>query len=320
VAELWRHGFPLPGKTEALARQVEAWGYDGLLLADSQNLVGDVYVELALAARATSTLRLGPGVTNPVTRHLAVTAGAVATLQAESGGRALLGFARGDSAVLQLGLPQATTAALARDVATLRGLLRGESTDAGRLNWLDPAIAPVEVDVAATGPRTIAAAVSSADRVSLNLSAEPERLRAALGAARAAGAQHVGAYVNVAVADDPAVARELVRGSAAIFAHFSSEHLDSVPEADREVIEHVGRDYDEARHGESVARQATLLPDDFLDRFAVVGTPDTVRDRLRELLALGLDHLVLVPGSRDTAAGDLARSDDLLAALLPDLR
>jgi hypothetical protein len=43
--------------------------------------------EGALAARATERLRLGPAVTNPVTRHPAVTAAAVATLQVESEGR-----------------------------------------------------------------------------------------------------------------------------------------------------------------------------------------------------------------------------------------
>jgi len=63
-------------------------------------------VELALAARATERLRLGPAVTNPVTRHPAVTAAAVATLQVESEGRAVVVFGRGDLAVLQLGIPR----------------------------------------------------------------------------------------------------------------------------------------------------------------------------------------------------------------------
>ena len=63
-------------------------------------------MELALAARATERLGLGPAVTNPVTRHPAVTAAAVATLQVESEGRAVVVFGRGDSAVLQLGIPR----------------------------------------------------------------------------------------------------------------------------------------------------------------------------------------------------------------------
>jgi 5,10-methylenetetrahydromethanopterin reductase len=320
VTELWLHGFPVIGASAELARRAEAWGYDGLLLADSQNLQGDVYVGLAQAAAATSTLRVGTGVTNPLTRHPAVTASAIATIHAESGGRALLGIARGDSAVTQIGMAAATPDELATHVTRLRALLRGEATDAGRLSWLDPALPPVAVDVAATGPRTIAAGAATADRVTLSVGAEPERLAQAIAAARAAGPASVGAYVNVGCAADPAVARALVRGSAAIFAHFSSQRPDAVPAADREVIEHVGRDYDESRHGQSVARHATELPGDFLDRFAVVGTPATVRDRLAGLLALGLDHLVLVPGSKDADPAALAHSGDLVGAVLRDVR
>jgi alkanesulfonate monooxygenase SsuD/methylene tetrahydromethanopterin reductase-like flavin-dependent oxidoreductase (luciferase family) len=96
------------------------------MLADSENLVGDPYVELALAARDTTRLRLAVAVTNPVTRHPAVTASAIATLQIESGGRAVLVLGRGDSAVLQLGMRPATTAQLERAVGDVRAFLRGE--------------------------------------------------------------------------------------------------------------------------------------------------------------------------------------------------
>src|SRR5437879_5575687 len=101
--QIWLHAFSFPHRVAAMARQAEEWGFTGLLLADSQNLNADIWVELALAGAATSRLRLGPGVTNPVTRHPAVTASAAATLQAETGGRAVLGFGRGDSALTQIG-------------------------------------------------------------------------------------------------------------------------------------------------------------------------------------------------------------------------
>src|SRR5205085_11978030 len=97
------HTFSFPGKVVELARKADAWGFTGMLLADSQNLNADIWVELALAGAATSRLRLGPGVTNTVTRHLAVSASAACTLQAESGGRAMLGLGRGDSALAQIG-------------------------------------------------------------------------------------------------------------------------------------------------------------------------------------------------------------------------
>src|SRR3984957_19468119 len=95
--EFWLHGFAVPGRVAETARRAEAWGFAGLLLADSQNLTADIWVELCLAAAATSRLRIGPGVTNPITRHIAVTAAAAATLQHESNGRVSLGVGQGDS-------------------------------------------------------------------------------------------------------------------------------------------------------------------------------------------------------------------------------
>jgi 5,10-methylenetetrahydromethanopterin reductase len=158
--EIWLHGFPVPRHAAALAMEAEERGFDGLMLADSENLVGDPYVELALAARDTTRLRLAVAVTNPVTRHPAVTASAIATLQIESGGRAVLVLGRGDSAVLQLGIRPATTAQLERAVGDIRAFLRGEDVPTAtgaraRMAWIAPfAPAEVPVSVAATGPAT----------------------------------------------------------------------------------------------------------------------------------------------------------------------
>ena len=67
--EFWLFSRPRLEEVERDAARAEALGFDGLTLIDSQNLVPDTYVALALAARATTRLRLGTGVTNPVTRQ-----------------------------------------------------------------------------------------------------------------------------------------------------------------------------------------------------------------------------------------------------------
>ena len=85
AGQVWMHGFPVPGRTAHLARQAEDLGFDGLLLADSQNLVGDPFVELGVAAGATSRIGLGTGIVNLVTRHPAVVAAAITSVQVESG-------------------------------------------------------------------------------------------------------------------------------------------------------------------------------------------------------------------------------------------
>src|SRR5262245_18164727 len=96
----------------ALALDAEELGYDGIWIADSQSVFRDGYLALAASALQTSRMVLATGVTNPVTRHPATIAGAVATLDELSGGRAVLGIGVGESAVRTVGLRPARLARL----------------------------------------------------------------------------------------------------------------------------------------------------------------------------------------------------------------
>src|SRR5260370_23862696 len=69
AVELWTLGLPLPRYAALQAERAEAGGWDGILFPDSQNLAGDVYVALALAATATGRLGRRNGVANPYTPH-----------------------------------------------------------------------------------------------------------------------------------------------------------------------------------------------------------------------------------------------------------
>ena len=335
--QVWMHGFGVPGRTADLARQAEDLGFDGLLLADSQNLVGDPFVELGVAAGATGRIGLGTGVVNLVTRHPAVVAAAIASVQVESRGRAVLGVGRGDSSLAQLGLAPPPAARLRDLVAQVRGYLRGEEVTAGgttsRIGWIAGTGLPaVPVEVAATGPRTIAFAATLADRVMFTGGAEPSRVAWALSVARRARAAagldpaglSMGAYLNVGCDPDLSEACALVRGSTAIFAHFSSlpgasTHGFSPPDA--ATIRQVGTVYDETRHGLTHAAHTAVLDDPFVARFAVVGSAERCLTRLRQLIALGLDRIVMVPGSRDSDPARLARSNERFAReVLPALR
>lgn len=307
--EVWLHAFAFAGRVAPLARRAEALGFDGLAVADSQCLNADVWVELALAAAATERIGLGPGVTNPATRHLAVTASAAATLQAETGGRTVLGIGRGDSALTQLGRRPVPTAELERALGALQGYLAGEPVELDgattRIGWIADDGAPkVPLAVAATGPHVIAAAARHAERIDLTVGAEPERLGWAVEQARAAAgdrAPSLGAFLNVAVHPDAAVARDLVRGSTAIFARFATEGApaDGLSDVTRAGIDALASDYDESRHGQGAAPHARALGDDFVDRFAVAGTAEEVAERLRAIAALGIERVVVVPGSLD---------------------
>jgi 5,10-methylenetetrahydromethanopterin reductase len=327
--EIWLHAFAIPGQVAATARAAEEWGFAGLLVADSQNLTADIWVELALAGAATSRLRVGPGVTNPVTRHVAVTASAAATLQAETGGRCTLGFAQGDSALSQVGLKRLSVQRFERELANLQGLLRGESVplngDACAIRWLAGVDLPkVPVHAAATGPRTIAAAARHADGVDLTLGAEPDRLRWGIELTRSAGPAglSVGAYVNVAVDPDAGRARDLVRGSTATFARFSapSRRSAQLSQATRRGVSRAAGGYEEARHGDATAPGARQLDDEFIDRFAVCGPAAIVVGRLRQIEACGIDRLIVVPASLDTPGGVTGQINERFATeVLPAL-
>lgn len=109
-----------------IAVMAEELGYDFCLLAD-EGFMPDVYVALGAIAQHTQRMRLGP-VTNGYTRHPAVTANAVATLDDLSGGRALATLVAGGSMVLNpMGIPREAPLTVMREtVAILRALWRGE--------------------------------------------------------------------------------------------------------------------------------------------------------------------------------------------------
>ena len=350
--ELWTLGVGLPGMAARHAARAEQAGWDGFAVVDSQNLSGDVYVALALAAQVTTTLRLAPGVTNPYTRDAAVTACAIATVQAESGGRAVLGIGRGDSSLAHLGLAPAPVEVFERYLARVQGYLRGDelpfevSADVApvgslgladapttsRLAWLNPAIPKVPVAAAATGPRVIAAAARHADRITFAVGAGTERLAWAIETARSARAAEglpvdtlsLGAYVNVVVHPDRDVAFGLASGGLASFARFSVMHgtaTGPVSDEQRDVLRRVHEAYDMTRHTRAGTPQAGELTADFAADFAVLGPADQCLPRLRALAALGLDHLMVIGPSagadRNEAAAAVARFE---AEVLPGLR
>jgi 5,10-methylenetetrahydromethanopterin reductase len=302
-----------PGCTARLAREIEALGFDLLLCPDTQNLGPDPIGQLSLAAHSTTRLRLGTGVTNPFTRDVAVTATAFATLQAESGGRAICGIGRGDSSAAHIGRRSATTAELSRFVERLRAYQRGETVDrdgtASRLRWLDPAeIAPVPIDVACTGPKTIEMAVDVADRVSFAVGSAPERIEWALGVARARLAAtgrprdslRIGAYVNLVCDPDERRAIQLGRMISGMVAHFAGMKdapLDHLPPRLRAVAEVMQSGYDMQRHAQESGSHLQAVPDDFVEWFSICGPPQKCRARLRELVDLGLDHVYQLGGS-----------------------
>src|SRR5216683_2714477 len=322
MVQFWLGTFPVPGRIAEIATMAERDGWDGLAFTDSQNLGGDTFAALAIAAQCTYQITLATGATNAVTRHPAVIASAIATIQAESGGRAWLGIARGDSAMAYIGRKPQPLDEFGQALEQIQTYLRGESVDfdgyASQIKWIAQAELPkVNLSVAATGPNVIRLAARVADGITFSVGADPNRLKASIDLARQTRVEHnlpplkLGAYLNCVAHPDIRVARELVRGRLGVYARFSTMDRNvrnSLSEADRKVAEDLVSTYDMQAHATSGARHEAALADDFVDRFGIVGPSEHVAARLSALVRLGLDHIVVVGHSRNTPPDVFAES------------
>ena len=327
MTRFFLRSYAMPDEVEAEAAAAEDDGWDGLLFQDSQNLTPDITVAMTLAARATDRLLVGTAVTNLVTRNPAVVASMFATLHHVSDGRAILGVARGDTALHLVGEQAPGVDDFTVLLERVRGYLAGESVRIGdvesRIQWLpDPAVGPVPVNVFGSGPRNLQAAARAGDLVTMTVGAEADQVGWGLGQVRAVSPDvPTGALVVAAVGTDLPALRDLVRANASISAHFRRDTTAAMTPRDAAVVSEVTRDYDDAAHATAAAAQAQDLSPEFLDRFCVIGTPEHCVSRLRALIDLGLDHLVIVGAGRDVDPAVREASDELLAIeVLPALR
>ena len=121
-------------------------GWDGLAVGEAHGLLPDPYVALALAASATSTLKVGTAVAVPL-RHPLLAAGAMATLQGVADGRASFSIGRGDGAMKVLQRDAMPVKEFESYLSHLQGFLRGEDVEMGgavasmaRLGTIDPSL------------------------------------------------------------------------------------------------------------------------------------------------------------------------------------
>lgn len=326
--EFWRQGAdPVPSAEMArLARGFEDDGWDGLAVGEAHGILPDPYAVLALAAGATTKLKVGTAVAVPL-RHPMLAADAMATLQGISNGRACFSLGRGDGAVKVLQQDPMRVAEFETYVRRIQGYLRreevvidGNTSSMARLFEIDPSldVAKVPIDIAATGPKMIRLAAATAESISFSVGADVTRLQHSIGLAREACAEigrefkelQLGCYIQMAVidsSDDPA--REAIRGLALTHARFSgfepkptSEDVGAGQHQEYrhavETMEKVLRASDGGmvrtkggEPGELVFYPHEAASDELIDRFAILGSPEYCAERLQELVDLGLNRI-----------------------------
>lgn len=313
-----------PRRIVDLASLAEESGYETAWFGDSQSIWREVYVTMGAAAMATSTIRLGTGVSQVVTRHLAVTASAWATLDELTGGRALCGLGTGDSSLRTVGLQPMKLAQLERAVGNLRALWRGEDVadDTGNNHRLayrqDTSRIPIHI--AASAPKIIELSGRIADGVILLVGTNPDFVAAALDTlekgAKATGRTlddiHITLWIPTAIEPDGNTARELVR---AHVARALARPLPfDLPAGTAEAVAEVQRSYNYYEHLKPGAHHGESVPDTLIPLFAFAGDMTECADQLVELAQLPVDQLAIVPFA--PPGGDRAETISRFAQLM----
>ena len=299
---------PLP----VVVRQVqlaERLGYDTAWITDTHLVCRELWVTLAACAAATTRIRLGPGVTVPHSRHVSVTASAIASLYELAPGRVVIGVGTGGSSAQTMGLrlEQVGRVTTLETMATaLRRLLAGESVSFetgvdGRLAWLDAAPA-IPLYLAGSGPRMLETAGRLGDGAIVYATVQPDVLGPALAhvatGAKAGGRDlgdlDVALWAPMSVARDGALARDHARGRvASACRHPLPVRLSPEDEA---AMRRVRDAYDAYQHATAGSRHRMLVSDRLVDLMALAGTPEEVRDQVARLRTVrGLSRVIVFP-------------------------
>ena len=117
------------GEIVELAVLAEQMGYERCWLFDEGVMTRDVFVTLAAIAERTSTIKIGPGITNPYVRHPGATAAAIASIDELSDGRAFIGVGAGGGLALgPLAVERTRPLQVVADAVTaMRGLFAGDT-------------------------------------------------------------------------------------------------------------------------------------------------------------------------------------------------
>ncbi len=288
-----------PRRVAELAVEAERLGYTRCWVYDEGLTARDVYVTLTAVASRTQRMLVGPGITNPFSRHPGTTAAALASLDEVSGGRAFLGLGAGGGLTLApMAIERRRPITAVREmVGALRRLFAGETADVDgdtvtfRHARLSYGRADTEIWLAGRGPRMLALAGEVADGFNLSY-LHKETIGDAVAAVRAGAAgrdtEPALSYSTMVCTTDQHLqdARS----------HLTFRLVDSPPE----VKQRLGlgdAQVDELRAAlaaEGPAGAAHLVREEWVLPFVIAGTPAECASELATLMAThGIDDFQL---------------------------
>ncbi len=303
-----------PREMVDLAQLAENLGFDNVWVGDSQMIWREAYVNFGAMGAATKRVVLGSGVTNPITRNIAVTASAMLTLSELTGGRAALGIGTGDSSLETLGLKPSRLAELELKIQQFRGLVAGEEVEieAGFKSHITFAGKGqhIPVYIGASGPKILKLSGKIADGTIVLAGIDSYYLNAALdtiaqGAAEAGrdlqwdapgqqGGFEAVCWTPCSIQADGKAAREAVKS------HVSRVLKRPLPfeltEADKVVQKKIYEHYDYFEHMVAGTEHGSVVPDEMVQKFAIAGTAEECREQVKKMLETRrLGQIAIIP-------------------------
>jgi 5,10-methylenetetrahydromethanopterin reductase len=310
---------PLP-KMIHLAKVAEESGYTHIWVGDSHLIWREAYVNMAAIALNTTRVKLGTGVTNPVTRHPSVVGSAYATLEEYAPGRMIVGIGLGDSSVETMGMKPAKLSYFEKTMQEMRDLLDGKEVqlETGKIHVLHPCKNRVPIYMAASGPKMLELCGRIADGIIILVGVADEYIAHAKERI-AAGANAVGrklADINLVLwvpcaISDTAPAKDAVKAHVArVVAHPLPYVLDP---NEQKVLADIRKTYDYYHHMDQQANHAEVIPDWLVDKFAIAGTVAECCTQIERIKKTGIQQIAIIPysppgGSREETIRDFARA------------
>lgn len=316
--------------TVEVVQGAEELGFDSVWIADVQLSMKDCYSALTLCAVNTSTILLGTGVTNPVTRHPTTIANAFTALREISGDRAVIGIGTGWTAVFSIGLRPALIKHLEKAIVDIRKLCSGEEVEGpdGRPYHLVTAQGRIPIYVAANQPRVLRMCGRVADGVILMGGANAEFTSWQIDHVRQ-GAEEVGRnfdeidlhlWAAIGMSDDRDQAIDDVAHWVASQAETFSQwrELPGFLLPFEKDFERASKAYDRLEHMSQHASHKDVVSSEFANFVAIVGSAEECLERILMLEKLGLHGVTLA--FRAGAGGRRARMEALQEGIIRHLK
>jgi len=303
-----------------LARVSEEVGFSHIWVGDSHLIWREAYINMTAMMLNTTKVKLGTGVTNPLTRHPSVSASGYATLEEYAPGRMIVGIGLGDSSVETMGMKPSTLANFEKSLEQMRQILDGKEAQlpTGKIHLLHPTKTRVPIYIAASGPKMLELSGRIADGIIVLVGVADDYIAHAkekiAAGAKAAGRKLTDINLVLWV---PCAVSETANAKDAVKAHVARVVAHPLPYVldpnEQKVLQEIRKTYDYYHHMDQQANHADVIPDWLVDKFAIAGTVAQCKTQIERIKKTGVQQIAIIPysppgGSREETIRGFAKA------------